>query len=442
MPFLPQEIIRRKRDGHALGRDEINFLVNGLTDGNISDGQAAAFAMAVYFKSLSPEECVDLTLAMRDSGIVLDWSKHRLDGPVIDKHSTGGVGDLVSLVLGPLLAACGGYVPMISGRGLGHTGGTLDKLEAIPGYNTTPQNSLFQKVVSDIGVAIIGQTDLLAPADGRLYAIRDTTATVESIGLITASILSKKLAAGLGSLVMDVKVGNGAFMATVEQSRALAQSIVKVSSGAGTPASALLTDMNQSLASSAGNAIEVREAIDFLTGNQRNERLEAVTLSLCSEVLQTSGLVETEGEALENLKGALNSGQAADRFAQMVCALGGPADLLDRPSYHLPLAPITKEVYPSQAGFVTSINTRELGLAVVRLGGGRSEPGQPIDPRVGLGKIVRLGEEVDQKTPLAVIHADSEDSALRAAGDLQSAFTISARAPEMFPVVLERITSL
>ena len=232
MPFLPQEIIRRKRDGHALGRDEIHFLVNGLTDGNISDGQAAAFAMAVYFKSLSPEECVDLTLAMRDSGIVLDWSKHRLDGPVIDKHSTGGVGDLVSLVLGPLLAACGGYVPMISGRGLGHTGGTLDKLEAIPGYNTTPQNSLFQKVVSDIGVAIIGQTDLLAPADGRLYAIRDTTATVESIGLITASILSKKLAAGLGSLVMDVKVGNGAFMATVEESRALAQSIVKVSSGA------------------------------------------------------------------------------------------------------------------------------------------------------------------------------------------------------------------
>ena len=441
MPFLPQEIIRRKRDGHALRREEINFFISGLTDGNITDGQAAAFAMAVYFKSLSSEECVDLTLAMRDSGIVLDWSKYRLDGPVIDKHSTGGVGDLVSLVLGPLLAACGGYVPMISGRGLGHTGGTLDKLEAIPGYNISPQTTFFQKVVSTAGVAIIGQTELLAPADGRLYAIRDTSATVESIGLITASILSKKLAAGLDALVMDVKVGNGAFMATPEQSRALAQSIVKVASGAETPTSALLTDMNQSLGSSAGNAIEVREAIDFLTGNRRNERLEAVTLSLCSEVLQISGLAETEGEAFASLRKALTSGQAADRFAQMVCALGGPADLLERPENHLPLAPITKEIYSSEEGFVTSINTRELGLAVVRLGGGRSEPGQIIDPRVGLGKIIGLGEKVDRKTPLALIHADSEDSVLRVADDLRSVFTVSARAPEESPVILERIAS-
>lgn len=441
MTFLPQEIIRRKRDGHTLGRDEINFLVNGLTNGNISEGQAAAFAMAVYFKSLSSEECVDLTLAMRDSGAVLDWSDHHLNGPVIDKHSTGGVGDLVSLVLGPLLAACGGYVPMISGRGLGHTGGTLDKLDAIPGYNSTPQNTLFQKVVRDTGVAIIGQTELLAPADGRLYSIRDTTATVESIGLITASILSKKLAAGLDSLVMDIKVGNGAFMATLEQSRALAHSIVEVSDEAGTPTSALLTDMNQSLASSAGNAIEVREAIDFLTGGQRNQRLEEVTLSLCAEVLQTAGLADSESEAIAALRRELASGQAADRFAQMVCALGGPADLLDRPGYYLPLAPIMREIYPSQEGFVTSINTRELGLAVVRLGGGRSEPEQIIDPRVGLGKIVGLGERVDQKTPLAVVHATSEDSALRAADDLQSAFTISAQAPEVTPVVLERISS-
>lgn len=441
MAFLPQEIIRRKRDGHILGRDEINFIVNGLTDGNISDGQAAAFAMAVYFKSLSSEECVSLTLAMRDSGTVLDWSDHHLNGPVIDKHSTGGVGDLVSLVLGPLLAACGGYVPMISGRGLGHTGGTLDKLDAIPGYNSTPQNSLFQKVVRDTGVAIIGQTEVLAPADGRLYSIRDTTATVESIGLITASILSKKLSAGLDSLVMDIKVGNGAFMATLEQSRALAQSIVDVSGGAGTPTSALLTDMNQSLASSAGNAIEVREAIDFLTGAQRNQRLEKVTLSLCSEVLQTSGLAGSESEALATLRKGLASGQAADRFSQMVYSLGGPSDLLDRPSYYLPLAPVMREIYPSQEGFVTSINTRELGLAVVRLGGGRSEPEQAVDPRVGLGQIAALGEKVDRKTPLAVVYAASEDSALRVADDLRSAFTISAQAPEVTPVVLERVSS-
>lgn len=441
MHFLPQEIIRRKRDGCILSQDEINCLIRGLIDKSLSEGQAAAFAMAVYFQGLSPEECVSLTLAMRDSGGVLDWSDLHLEGPVIDKHSTGGVGDLVSLILGPLLAACGGYVPMISGRGLGHTGGTLDKLDAIPGYDTHPENSLFQRVVAETGVAIIGQTDLLAPADGRLYAIRDTTATVESIGLITASILSKKLAAGLDALVMDVKVGNGAFMATTEQSRALARSISEVATAAGTPTSALLTDMNQSLASSAGNAIEVREAIDFLTGNERNKRLEEVTLALCSEVLQTSGLAVSASEALEILQTALDSGQAAERFAEMVCSLGGPPDLLDRPAHHLPLAPVTKEVLPPHDGFVTSIDTRELGLVVVKLGGGRSKPDQTIDPGVGLSRIAGLGDKVNQETPLALIHASTEESALKAANELRSVFTVDSRPPEISPVVHERVAS-
>ncbi|MCH2063602.1 MAG: thymidine phosphorylase [Roseibacillus sp.] len=442
MNYLPQEIIRRKRDGHSLSREEIDFFVEGLTSSTISEGQTAALAMAIYFQGLSREECVALTLAMRDSGEVMEWLGENLDGPVIDKHSTGGVGDLVSLVLGPLLSACGAYVPMISGRGLGHTGGTLDKLEAIPGYNTAPGNSLFRKTVRTAGVAIIGQTGLLAPADGRLYAIRDVTATVESIGLITASILSKKLAAGLDALVMDVKVGNGAFMPTTEASRELARSIAEVATGAGTPTTALLTDMNQCLANSAGNAIEVREAIEFLTTSIRNDRLETVVLALGAEVLQTSGLSTSENEAFSALRQALDSGQAAEQFARMVCALGGPGDLLEHPESHLPLGPVVLEARPTQGGTVTAVDTRELGLVIVRLGGGRTDPGQAIDHRVGLGEVASLGEEVGSERPLAVIHAASEEAAQRAAREVCAAFTVADGTPvEAVPVIHERVAT-
>ncbi|MDP7306810.1 MAG: thymidine phosphorylase [Roseibacillus sp.] len=439
MNYLPQEIIRRKRDGHSLSREEIDFFVEGLTSGAISESQVAAFAMAIYFQGLGREECVALTLAMRDSGNVMEWRSESLDGPVIDKHSTGGVGDLVSLVLGPLLAACGAYVPMISGRGLGHTGGTLDKLESIPGYNTAPDNSLFRGTVRSAGVAIIGQTCLLAPADARLYAIRDVTATVESIGLITASILSKKLAAGLDALVMDVKVGDGAFMPTTEASRELARSIAEVATGAGTPTTALLTDMNQSLANSAGNAIEVREAIEFLTTSKRNDRLETVILELGAEVLQTSGLSTSEQEAFNTLRQALESGQAAEQFARMVCALGGPGDLLERPESHLPLGPVVLEARPAQGGTVTAIDTRELGLVIVRLGGGRTDPGQEIDHRVGLDEMASLGEEVGSERPLAVVHAASEEDAQQAAAEVCAAFTVGDGAPEAFPVIHQRV---
>ncbi|MCP4729963.1 MAG: thymidine phosphorylase [Roseibacillus sp.] len=439
MNYLPQEIIRRKRDGHSLSREEIDFFVEGLTSGAISESQVAAFAMAIYFQGLGREECVALTLAMRDSGNVMEWRSESLDGPVIDKHSTGGVGDLVSLVLGPLLAACGAYVPMISGRGLGHTGGTLDKLESIPGYNTAPDNSLFRGTVRSAGVAIIGQTGLLAPADARLYAIRDVTATVESIGLITASILSKKLAAGLDALVMDVKVGDGAFMPTTEASRELARSIAEVATGAGTPTTALLTDMNQCLANSAGNAIEVREAIEFLTTSKRNDRLETVILELGAEVLQTSGLSTSEQEAFNTLRQALESGQAAEQFARMVCALGGPGDLLERPESHLPLGPVVLEARPAQGGTVTAIDTRELGLVIVRLGGGRTDPGQEIDHRVGLDEMASLGEEVGSERPLAVVHAASEEDAQQAAAEVCAAFTVGDGAPEAFPVIHQRV---
>lgn len=264
--FLPQEIIRKKRDGLALSEEEIRFFINGVRDNTVSEGQIAALAMTIYFHDMSLPERVALTMAMRDSGSVLNWKALNLNGPVVDKHSTGGVGDVTSLMLGPMVAACGGFVPMISGRGLGHTGGTLDKLEAIPGFDIFPQDDRFRQIIKDVGVAIIGQTSSLAPADKRFYATRDITATVDSIPLITASILAKKLAEGLDALVMDVKVGSGAFMPTFEQSEALAQAIVGVANGAGCKTTALLTDMNQVLASSAGNALEVREAVQFLTG--------------------------------------------------------------------------------------------------------------------------------------------------------------------------------
>ncbi|MBJ07102.1 MAG: thymidine phosphorylase [Verrucomicrobiaceae bacterium] len=441
MTHLPQEIIRRKRDGHPLQEDEIRFFVEGLTHETVTEGQSAALAMAIFFQGASRDECVALTLAMRDSGEVMEWQDEHLDGPVIDKHSTGGVGDLVSLVLGPLVAACGGYVPMVSGRGLGHTGGTLDKLESIPGYNATPSSKKFRQTVRDAGVAIIGQTAQLAPADARLYAVRDVTATVESIELITASILSKKLAAGLHALVMDVKVGNGAFMPSYQSSRKLAENIVEVASGAGMPTTALLTDMNQCLASSAGNAIEVREAVHFLTGGLRNRRLETVILALGGELLQSSGLASTPAEADSALRSALGSGRAAEHFIRMVEALGGAPDLLENADKLLPLAPVTRPVLSDRTGIVSAIDTRELGMSIVRLGGGRSNPAQDIDHRVGLGEIVALGTTVETGSPLAVVYGASEGEASRAADELQAAFTISEHPPAPSPVIHERVTT-
>jgi len=399
--LLPQEIIRRKRDGGALSEEEIRFFVEGLADGSISEGQVAAFGMSVYFKGMTLDEAAILTCAMTDSGDTLSWD---LDGPVVDKHSTGGVGDLVSLVLGPMVAACGGYVPMISGRGLGHTGGTLDKLESIPGYNALPDNELFRRTVRDAGVAIIGQTGNLAPADGRFYAIRDITATVESIPLITASILSKKLAAGLGALVMDVKSGSGAFMPTHEQSVALAESIVSVANRAGLRTSALVTDMSEPLAPCAGNALEVAEAVRYLIGERRDDRLNSVVMALCTEMLLLSGLAESEAMVGEMLRKALNSGKAAECFGRMVAGLGGPVDFMEKWESHLPTAKGTVAVPAPKRGVVAAWDTRKLGLAVVAMGGGRTKVEQSIDPAVGLTDIVRVGTFVEQGDPLLVVH--------------------------------------
>ncbi|MBL0590645.1 thymidine phosphorylase [Aeromonas veronii] len=438
--FLPQEIIRKKRNGEALSTQEIQFFVQGITNNTIGEGQIAALAMAVYFKDMTMDERVALTCAMRDSGMVLTWDHLNLGGPIVDKHSTGGVGDVVSLMLGPMVAACGGFVPMISGRGLGHTGGTLDKLDAIPGYQTSVDNDRFLKVVKEAGVAIIGQTGDLAPADKRIYAVRDITATVESVAMITGSILSKKLASGLEALVMDVKVGSGAFMPTFEASEELAKSIVAVANGAGCRTSALLTDMNQVLASSAGNAVEVREAVRYLTGEYRNPRIHEVTMALCAEMLISAGLASDERDARTKLQAVLDNGKAAEIFGRMVTGLGGPADFMERYDAYLPKAAIVRPVFAANSGFVTAMDTRELGLAVVAMGGGRRAAGDKLDYAVGLTDFIRLGQSVDADKPIAMIHAQTEEQYTQAASMVQAAVRIGGERPEALPEVYRRIT--
>ncbi|GAA0785282.1 MULTISPECIES: thymidine phosphorylase [Pseudomonadati] len=437
--FLAQEIIRKKRNGEALSTAEIQFFVNGITHNTVSEGQIAALGMAVYFNDMNMDERIALTSAMRDSGTVLDWRGLSLNGPIIDKHSTGGVGDVISLMLGPMAAACGGYVPMISGRGLGHTGGTLDKFDAIPGYQTEPSSELFRKVVKEAGVAIIGQTGDLVPADKRFYSIRDNTATVESISLITASILSKKLAAGLDALAMDVKVGSGAFMPTYEASEELARSITAVANGAGTKTTALLTDMNQVLASCAGNAVEVREAINFLTGQYRNPRLYEVTMGLCSEMLILGGIAQNDAEARTKLNAVLDNGKAAEIFGRMVSGLGGPSDFVEAYDKYLPHAQIIRPVYASQVGFAHSMDTRELGLAVVTLGGGRRKPGDALDYSVGLTQVCALGDAISADKPLAMIHAQSEQAFEEAAAAVRGAIHIGDTQPEKTPEIYRYI---
>ena len=435
--MLPQEFIRAKRDGQRLAPEAIADFVAGLSSGAVSEGQVAAFAMAVYFQGMARDEVVALTLAMRDSGEKLDWSD--LPGPVTDKHSTGGVGDNVSLMLAPIVAACGAYVPMISGRGLGHTGGTLDKMDSIPGYVSQPDTKLFGATVQEAGCAVIGQTGDLAPADRRFYAIRDVTATVESVALITASILSKKLAAGLGSLVLDVKLGNGAFMARSRDAAALASSLVEVAQGAGLATTALVTDMNQPLASAAGNAVEVANAVEFLTGRRRDARLEEVTLALAAEMLQSAGLAPSNRDALAMARQALDSGAAAERFGRMVSLLGGPDDFLDGFQRYLPRAPVERAVAAPRTGFVNTVETRDIGLAVVALGGGRTRPGEGIDHTVGLTRLLPPGAHVRPGDALALVHARDEASADAGVAAVLAAYSFSDTRPTLKGPVQRRV---
>ncbi|MGA7675877.1 MAG: thymidine phosphorylase [Rhizomicrobium sp.] len=438
--MLPQEIIRKKRDGQALSEEEISFLVRGITDDSISDSQISAFAMAVFFRGMTLDERIALSRAMTRSGAVLRWDG--LSGPVLDKHSTGGVGDKVSLMLAPMVAACGGYVPMISGRGLGHTGGTLDKLGAIPGYRATPDLDTFRHVVRDVGCAIIGQTGELAPADKRFYAVRDVTATVESIPLICASILSKKLAAGLQGLAMDVKCSSGAFMPDLKSARDLAESIVRIATGAGLPTTALVTDMDEVLGATAGNALEVGEAVDYLTGRAREPRLHEVTLALAGEMLALGRLAATQAEGRTKARQVLDSGAAAETFARMVAALGGPKDFLERPEAYLVRAPVTLPFLAGRSGVIAGMNAREVGMAVVDLGGGRRNTADAIDLRVGFSDFRPVGARVATGDRVALVHAADEAAAKHAVAALERCVRIGDAPPPARPLVLERIAAL
>ena len=430
-------ILAKVRDRVPLQKEEILEFTKGLANGSVSDAQAAAFAMAVCLHGLSNRERVDLTLAMRDTGNVRTWN---LPGPVIDKHSTGGIGDNVSLVLAPMLAACGAYVPMVSGRGLGHTGGTLDKLESIPGYRTQVSGEEFERVVNDVGCAIVGAGEGIAPADKRLYAIRDLTGTVESVDLITSSILSKKLAAGLAALVLDVKVGSGAFMQNVEKATELARSLVSVANGAGCRTFALLTDMNQSLASSAGNALEVKSALTVLKNEPGEERLLDVTLALGSNLLVNAGIFSDEDTAKERLEESLRSGKAAEIFGRMITALGGPINFVEKPDEYLPVAENIVDFPSPSSGYLKSVNGRILGQAVIELGGGRKQADDKLDLSVGLDQFLHIGKYVEQDDPLLRIHASNDRGMERAKNLLSEAFQFSENPVELKPIILDSIT--
>ncbi|TAJ26086.1 MAG: thymidine phosphorylase [Reyranella sp.] len=438
--MLPQEIIRRKRDGHELTAEEIGFIVRGIHDGSLSEGQVAAFAMTVFFRGATVAERVALTLGLARSGIMLDWSDLQLPGPVIDKHSSGGVGDKVSLMLAPIVAACGAFVPMISGRGLGHTGGTLDKLSSISGYNVQPDIETFRKVVREVGCAVIGQTDDLAPADRRLYATRDVTGSVESIPLLVSSILSKKIAEGLDGLVMDVKCGSGAFCDTEEMARDLARSLVDVANQAGLPTVALITDMDRVLGRDVGNALEIAETVAYLTGNGvREPRLHEVTMALAGEMLALGKLVPDAAAGRAKAEAVLADGRAAELFARMVSALGGPDDLMEHPARYLPPAPVIRACTAERSGHVVGMNARQVGIAVVALGGGRSHADDAIDPSVGLTDVIDVGTPVRAGSTLCIVHAASDAAADEAIDLVRRAIRIADAALPPKPVIMERL---
>lgn len=421
----PQALIARKRDCHPLDADEIAAITQGIGAGDWSEAQIAAFAMAVYLNGLEQTEQVALTRAMTASGSVLDWSQLRDDRPIVDKHSTGGIGDKVSLILAPALAACGTVVPMISGRGLGHSGGTLDKLEAIPGYRCDVPVATMQRVTLEAGCAIVGASADLAPADKRLYAVRDVTATVDSQPLIVSSILSKKLAEGLDALVLDVKTGSGAFMVRREQAESLARAMVAVANGAGLPTTAQVTDMNLVLGRTAGNALEIQETIAVLRGDDADPRLLRVTASLGGALLASVGLADSVDDGAAKIAAAIADGSAAERFGRMVAGLGGPDNLLERPESHLSTAPVIRPVSAARGGFIERIDVRALGLTIVQMGGGRTRPDDIIDHRVGLTGVAAPGQAVATGEPLAMVHAASEHDWQLAAIQISAAIRIT-----------------
>jgi len=437
---LPQEIIRAKREGAVLERAQIDAFAAGLADGSWSDAQAGAMAMALFLNELTERETVDLTEAMTRSGTVLDW-RGRFDGPVLDKHSTGGVGDKVSLVLAPIVAACGGFIPMISGRGLGHTGGTLDKLESIPGFRTQLGRDEMERVIRTAGFTIVGASADLAPADRKLYAIRDVTATVDSIPLICASILSKKRAAGLEALVLDVKAGNGAFAPDLHAAHRLALALTRVAARGGLPTVAWVTDMNEVLGTTVGNSVEVLESMRFLRGEGRDARLAKVTETLAAEMLVVGRLAPDLDAGRAQVRQAVVSGAALERFARMLVAQGGPTGFVDHPERFLPVAPVRRDLHAAADGWITQVATREVGLALIALGGGRRRDSDAIDPRVGFTAVAPIGQRVAKGDVLAVIHAATESDADVAAARLQSLVRVGSEPPKLHDVLVERVAA-
>ena len=432
-----QTIIGRKRDSFALNVDEINWFCKGLASGIVSDAQAGAFAMAVTINGMNDLELVNLTLGMLNSGAILKWD---LPGPILDKHSTGGVGDCVSLLLAPALASCGAFVPMVSGRGLGHTGGTLDKLEAITGYKTQISTQKFKKVVSDIGCAIVGASDDIAPADQRLYGIRDVTGTVGNVALITSSILSKKLASGLDGLVLDVKAGSGAVMKNVKMATSLATEMVRIGEQSGCSTTALITNMDEPLAACAGNSLEVLTAMDCLTMRRIDKRLFDLTISLGGSLLKSAQVVTTLKEGENKIRESMEGGFAAEKFAKMVSALGGPVNFLERYKDLLPEAATIVEVKSNLEGFVSEIDVRRLGLTVVSLGGGRMRQDDKLDLSVGLDKFLPLGSKVSLGAVLARVHGRDETSVLKAVEEVRSAYKISNKSIDGKKIIIKRIS--
>lgn len=435
--MMPHWIIEKKRDGEELTREEIRFFVKAFTDGRIPDYQMAAMAMAIYFRGMTTEETFALTESMMRSGSVLNWSSLRL--PVADKHSTGGIGDKVSLILAPLVACCDIAVPMISGRGLGITGGTLDKLESIPGFRTQLDAQEMSKVIRACGCVITGQTAELVPADKKLYALRDVTGTVPSIPLITASIMSKKMAEGIDALVLDVKFGKGAFMRTQEDAWELARSMVGVGERMGKRIAALLTDMNQPLGRNAGNVLEVLESIATLRGGGPKDLVD-LTVALGAQMLCLTKRAASLEAAEERLRALLASGEAYERFARMVHLQGGDAYLLNHPGRMADAA--LKEPLPApRTGYITSVDAEAVGRACVLLGAGRSVAEDPVDWAVGVSDMLKIGENVERDAPLAYVHANNEERFAEARALLEQAFVIGDQAPEPRALIVDTLVS-
>jgi len=436
--MIPQEIIRRKRDKKVLSKEEISLFVKGLTDGSFSDSQVAAMSMAIFLNGMIPEETVNLTEAMTTSGETINWEGVVDTDLVCDKHSTGGVGDKTSIILAPILAACGLFVPMISGRGLGHTGGTLDKFDSIPGYNTQPDLDKFKRVVKEVGCAIIGQTANLAPADKKLYSIRDIVGTVESLPLITSSILSKKIASGLRTLVLDVKVGNGSFNNTIDIARDLSHSLVKVAQGAGLQCEAIVTDMNQVLGKSAGHILEISECINFLKNQEKETRLKKITYELIASILMMSQKISKE-DAFEKIDSVMSNGRAAEKFEKMVHALGGPSDILSTHEKHLEISAIKKDIFSTKSGWLEKIKTRDLGLILIELGGGRKQVTDKINFNVGYNNVLRVGDKVESSLPLVTVYVKSESDYENVRKKIEECFIISDKKVNELPQIYEVI---